>query len=39
MNVLLNVELWAVVISGAAVAAGAGLIRVCWRRGKRMEDR
>jgi hypothetical protein len=39
MNMVLTAEAWAIACAGGGVAAAALLIRVGWRRGKRMEDR
>jgi hypothetical protein len=39
MTELLKVEVWAIVVTGAFVAIAAVLIRVGWRRGKKLEDR
>jgi len=35
---ILDVETWICVVSGVVIAAGSLAIRLCWRRGKRLED-
>jgi hypothetical protein len=39
MTELLKVEVWAIAFTAAFVAVAVVLIRVGWRRGKKLEDR
>ena len=38
MTSILDVETWICVMSGAVIAVACLAIRLCWRRGKRLED-
>jgi hypothetical protein len=39
VNALLGVEGWAIAGTAILVTVATVLVRICWRRGKRMEDK